>query len=87
MEHLYPSLAGSAAVLGDPQALARWVVRGERPASVPAGRFPTRMPPFGWLGDADAAALLTYVRSHFGNAAPPVDAATIAAALAGAPAH
>jgi hypothetical protein len=35
---------------------------------------------FGWLKDPDAAALLTYVRSSFGNASPPVDAAAIAAA-------
>jgi mono/diheme cytochrome c family protein len=39
------------------------------------------MPKFGWLNDADAAALLTYLRSSFGNRAPPVDAATVASAL------
>jgi hypothetical protein len=35
---------------------------------------------FGWMNDADAAALLSYIRSHFGNSAPPIDAATIAKA-------
>jgi mono/diheme cytochrome c family protein len=70
-------------VLGDPRALARWIVRGERPATLPAGRYPTRMPAFGWLRAADAAALLTFLRTHFGNAAAPVDAATVAAALGG----
>jgi mono/diheme cytochrome c family protein len=35
---------------------------------------------FGWMKDDDAAALLTYIRSNFGNSAPPVDAATIAKA-------
>jgi mono/diheme cytochrome c family protein len=79
---VYPSLKGSPVVLGDPKALARWVVKGERPAGMPAGRYPTKMLQFGWLHDADAAALLTYLRSSFGNAAPPVDAATIADALA-----
>ena len=33
---------------------------------------------------ADAAALFTYLRSNFGNSAPPVDAATVAKALADA---
>jgi mono/diheme cytochrome c family protein len=32
------------------------------------------------MKDQDAAALLTYIRSNFGNAAPPVDAAMIARA-------
>jgi mono/diheme cytochrome c family protein len=74
---VYPSLAGSAAALGDPVELAQWVLEQKRPSSIPEGRYPTHMLAFGWLKDADAAALLTYVRSHFGNAAPPVDEATI----------
>jgi mono/diheme cytochrome c family protein len=77
---VYPSLAGSPAVLGDPTELAQWVLSQRRPASIPAGRYPTQMLLFGWLKDADAAALLTYIRSNFGNSAPPVDAAAIARA-------
>src|ERR1700753_2376064 len=64
----YPSLAGSPVVLGDAAALARWVVLGERPASMPAGRYAAQMPRFGWLAPANAAMLLTYIRSSFGNA-------------------
>ncbi|MGO9933079.1 MAG: c-type cytochrome [Steroidobacteraceae bacterium] len=78
--NVYPSLAGSPAVLGDPEELARWILSQKRPVSIPAGRYPTQMLPFGWLKDADTAALLTYIRSNFGNAAPPVDATTIAQA-------
>ncbi|HEY3850983.1 MAG TPA: cytochrome c, partial [Steroidobacteraceae bacterium] len=78
---IYPSLAGSPTVLGDPKALARWVVKGQRAASMPLGGYSTSMPQFGWLKDADAAALFTYLRSNFGNHAPPVDAATVASAL------
>lgn len=78
---IYPSLAGSPTVLGDPKALARWVVKGQRAASMLPGRYSTAMPQFGWLKDADAAALFTYLRSSFGNHAPPVDAATVASAL------
>src|SRR5882724_3621870 len=78
---VYPSLAGSAVVLGDPVELARWVIKGQRPAALPTGRYPTQMLQFGWMKPADAAALLSYLRSNFGNSAPPVDAATVAKAL------
>jgi mono/diheme cytochrome c family protein len=78
---VYPSLAGSLTVLGDPEALARWVIKGERAPSMPPGRYSTAMPEFGWLKEPDAAALLTYLRSSFGNHAPAVDAATVANAL------
>jgi len=74
---VYPSLVGSPTLLGDPQALALWVIKGQRPVSMPAGRYSTHMPQFGWLTAADAAALFTYLRSHFGNSAPPVDVATV----------
>jgi mono/diheme cytochrome c family protein len=78
--NVYPSLAGSAAVMGDPVELAQWVLSQKRPATIPAGRYPTQMFLFGWMKDEDAAALLTYIRSNFGNSVPPVDAATIAKA-------
>ncbi len=78
---VYPALAGSAIVNGDPGPLARWVVKGERPATMPAGRYPTAMPVFGWLKDADAAALLTHLRTHFGNHAAVVQPQEIARAL------
>jgi hypothetical protein len=66
---------------GDPQTLARWVVKGERPASMPEGRYPTKMPQFGWLKTPDAAALFTFLRSSFGNDASPVDPADINSTL------
>ena len=78
---VYPSLAASPVVLGDPSELARWVIRGQRPPSMPVGRYSTQMLQFGWLKPADAASLFTYLRSHFGNSAAPVDAATVAKAL------
>jgi hypothetical protein len=73
-------LAGSPVVNGDPVQLAQWVLLGKRPPSMPAGRYPAQMLMFGWMKDPDAAALLTHIRAHFGNSAPPVDAATIAGA-------
>jgi mono/diheme cytochrome c family protein len=78
---VYPSLAGSPIVLGDPAQLALWVIKGQRPSSMPAGRYPTQMLQFGWMKPADAAALFSYLRSNFGNSAAPVDAATVAKAL------
>jgi mono/diheme cytochrome c family protein len=77
---VFPSLSGSPAVLGDPTELAQWVLSQKRPASIPAGRYPTQMLLFGWMKDEDAAALLTYIRSHFGNSAPPVTPSLIAKA-------
>ena len=78
---VYPSLAGSPVALGDPAELARWVMKGQRPATMPMGRYSTQMLQFGWMKPADAAALFTYVRSNFGNSAAPVDAASVARAL------
>jgi mono/diheme cytochrome c family protein len=78
---VYPSLVGSPVLLGDPKELALWVIKGRRPPSMRARRYPTTMVQFGWMKEQDAAALLTYLRSHFGNAAPPVDAATVAQAV------
>jgi mono/diheme cytochrome c family protein len=75
---VFPSLSGSTAVLGDPVELAQWVLSQKRPASIPAGRYPTQMLLFGWMSNEDAAAVLTYIRSHFGNSAPPVEPALIA---------
>jgi mono/diheme cytochrome c family protein len=77
---VFPSLTGSAAVIGDPVELAQWVLSQKRPASIPAGRYPTQMLLFGWMSDADAAAVLTYIRTHLGNTTSPVDPATIAKA-------
>jgi mono/diheme cytochrome c family protein len=79
--NVYPSLTGSPVVLGDPKAFALWVVKGQRPASMPMGRYPTVMLQFGWMKAPDAAALLTYLRTNFGNSAAPVDAATLAGVL------
>jgi mono/diheme cytochrome c family protein len=78
---VYPSLAGSPVVLGDPAVFALWVVKGRRPESMPAGRYATAMPQFGWMRDADVAALLTYLRTSFGNSAPPVAPAMLSRVL------
>jgi len=78
---VYPSLVNSPVILGDPTELTLWVIKGQRPASMPAGRYPTVMNQFGWMKPAEAAALFTYLRSSFGNSAPAVDASTVSRAL------
>jgi mono/diheme cytochrome c family protein len=78
---VYPSLAGSPVVQGDPAQLALWVIKGQRPVSMPVGRYPTQMLQFGWMKPEDAAALFSYLRSNFGNSGTPVNAAAVAKTL------
>ena len=75
---LRPALAGSALVNGAAEPLAAWVMFGVRPADWTDRRYPPVMPRYARLDDADLATLLTYLRSHFGNASASVPPATIA---------
>ncbi|HEY1798948.1 MAG TPA: cytochrome c [Stellaceae bacterium] len=72
---LFPSLAGSSSVQStDPTSLIRIVLNGTR--SVGTEKAPTSpaMPGFGrLLNDGEAAAVLTYIRNTWGNAAPAVN--------------
>jgi mono/diheme cytochrome c family protein len=88
--HLFPRLAGSAMVQSDdPTTLVRVVLQGARAVSTPSMPTAPAMPAFDWrLDDAQAAAVLTYIRNNWGNAAEPVTASTIAShrrALAASP--
>jgi mono/diheme cytochrome c family protein len=88
--HLFPRLAGSALVQSDdPTTLARVVMQGSRAVSTPSMPTAPAMPAFDWrLDDAQAAAVLTYIRNSWGNAAAPVSAGAISsqrAALAQSP--
>lgn len=67
-----PSLVGTPVTIGDPVELAAWVMYGKRPATLPAGQYRGVMPQFAYLSDTDLAALLTHVRTSFGNSASPV---------------
>jgi mono/diheme cytochrome c family protein len=77
---LFPRLAGSAMVQSDdPATLVRVVLQGARAVSTPSMPTAPAMPAFDWrLNDAQAAAVLTYIRNNWGNAAAPVAASTIA---------
>ncbi len=79
---LFPPLAGSAVVQQiDPTSLLHVVLRGAR--SVATDREPTAsaMPQFAWLlKDDEVAAVLTYIRNSWGNAAPAVSAGQVSRA-------
>lgn len=70
----FAALAGSSlAQSSNPTSLVRIILEGARAAQTE--RYPTRhvMPAFDWkLDDEEVAAVATYVRNAFGNAASPV---------------
>ena len=76
---LFPSLNGSPVVQQtDPTSLLHVVLRGAM--SVGTDKAPTApaMPAFGWvLNDDQVAAVVTYIRNAWGNAAPAVSASQV----------
>lgn len=70
----YPPLAGNRAVTLSPAVNAiRIVLNGGFPPGTRGNPRPYGMPPYSHeLNDAQVAAVLTYVRSSWGNDAPPV---------------
>jgi mono/diheme cytochrome c family protein len=77
---VYPPLAGSEWVTGDEAKVVRILLHGVTgPIEVAGETFNSMMPPWGaTLKDADIAAVLTYVRSTWGNKGAPVSAAKVA---------
>lgn len=73
---LYPALAGNRAVtMKMPANLVRVLMEGGFAPSTAGNPRPFGMPPFaGTLSDDDMAALLSHVRSAWGNKAAPVSA-------------
>jgi mono/diheme cytochrome c family protein len=76
---LFPALAGSAAVQQvDATSLTRVTLRGARSSGTDRAPTAPAMPAFGWLlSDDEVAAVLTYVRNSWGNAAPPLTASDV----------
>ena len=72
----YPALAGNRAVTLDPPAnLVRVVLLGGYAPATAGNPRPFGMPPFATvLSEDDVAAVLTHVRTHWGNAGTPVSA-------------
>ena len=70
----YPPLAGNGALtMADPVNAIRIVLNGGFPPATAGNPRPFGMPPYSpQLDDAEVAAVVTYVRNSWGNAAPPV---------------
>ena len=77
---LFPPLAGAPGVQSiNPASAIRVVLTGTRGVATEAAPTAPGMPAFGWLlDDREAAAVLTYIRNAWGNAAPKVTAKDIA---------
>ncbi len=77
-----PPLAGSEWVNGPEENLIRIQLRGLRGPITVKGKeynFPAGMAALTYQNDEQIAAVLTYVRNSFGNSAPPVSPAAVAA--------
>jgi mono/diheme cytochrome c family protein len=72
--NLFPALAHTATVRAtDPTTTIRVLLRGARSVATKSEPTAPAMPAFNWqLDDAQAAAVLTYVRNSWGAAAPAV---------------
>jgi mono/diheme cytochrome c family protein len=79
---LFPALDGSAVVQQvDATSLMHVVLRGARTVATDAAPTAAGMPQFGWfLKDDEVAAVLTYIRNAWGNAASSVTAGEVAKA-------
>lgn len=78
---VFPPLAGSEWVTGKPTTLAALVLHGAGGVlTVKGNAYNGVMPAFGaQLQDAELAAVLTHIRSQWGNTAAPVSTDTVAA--------
>ncbi len=78
MPGAFPPLAKSDWVSKEPRVLARIVLGGiQGPITVNGTEYNGAMPGFSQLSNEEVAAVLTYVRSAFGNASGPVDASMV----------
>ena len=76
---VFPPLAGSEWVVGDPQVLANILLHGVSGKIEVAGQsFDGMMPAFAQLSDAEIAGVLTHIRSTWGNQAEAISADLVA---------
>lgn len=81
---VFPPLAGSEWVAGKPDTVVAILLHGiNGQIEVKGKTYQGAMPAFGTqLGDAEIAAVLTHIRSQWGNAAAPITTDTVTAARA-----
>jgi mono/diheme cytochrome c family protein len=77
---VFPPLAGAEWVQGAEQVLISILLHGiQGEIEVKGNKYNGAMPAFGTLADAEIAGVLSYIRSDWGNQAPPIAAAAVAA--------
>jgi mono/diheme cytochrome c family protein len=76
---LFPRLSGAPMVQqSQATSLIRVVLEGSRAVATDGAPTGPAMPSFGWkLSDADIAAVVTYIRNSWGNAAPHISASEV----------
>jgi mono/diheme cytochrome c family protein len=79
VDHIFPRLAGNAVVKqDDPTSLVRVILTGSRGAGTDAAPTAPAMPSLGYrLSNSQLAAVVTYIRNNWGNAASAVTADTV----------
>jgi mono/diheme cytochrome c family protein len=72
--HMFPALKGNSNVQSrDPTTIIRVILNGARMVATDSRPTPSSMPAYNWkLSDKEIAAVATYVRNAWGNAAPEV---------------
>lgn len=77
---LFPALAGAPSIQSrEPTSLIRVVLQGAKSAATDGAPTSPAMPAFGWmLSDRQTAAVVTYIRNSWGNAASAVAAGAVA---------
>ena len=80
IERLFPRLAGAPNIQqNDPANLLRVVLGGTKAAATSEAPTSPAMPALGWrLDDGQVAAVVTYIRNAWGNAAPAVTVGEVA---------
>lgn len=77
---VFPPLVASEWVVGSEKILSSILLHGiNGPLEVKGNLYNGVMPAFGTLSDPEIAAVLTYIRSDWGNAATPVSAQSVQA--------
>lgn len=75
---VFPPLAGAEWVTGSEVVLTRLMLHGiEGEIVVKGNTYNGVMPAWKSLGDAELAAVMSYIRGEWGNQAPPVSAETV----------
>ena len=78
---VFPALAGNKQVTGDPKVSINALLHGLKGVPIDGKTYSAQMPAWkGQLSNADIAAVITYIRSSWGNKGTPVTTAQIDAA-------